>query len=260
MSAFLLDWISRLAQISGDARHALYRAAHSHQWGFEDFADNVIGAAKVMPSIADVLTPFELAVVRRAWHSDFEQNAYFDQRTWQPSYKEGNLRYDNAGRYGWRYDSLLPSRAFEIPAWERPMSPRGRQGRGPLPPAVPAERPPGRDVTNAPRWLAEPQWRREPVAYGDYEDDLWRPYQPAPAVGGRRRAQSAPQRDRWRGDPLPEPDYRGSAPFGRYSGSPPWWHQSAWSPARRPAGAYELPVRDDAAWGPVPYDWAPSRW
>uniref|UniRef100_A0A7S1ANR2 Uncharacterized protein n=1 Tax=Noctiluca scintillans TaxID=2966 RepID=A0A7S1ANR2_NOCSC len=76
MSSDLLEWLSRLPSISGDARKTLINAASRWCWDLDDFRRYVILASCFPQPLADDLTAFERAVVLRVWRSDFEDQEW----------------------------------------------------------------------------------------------------------------------------------------------------------------------------------------
>lgn len=66
-----MDWISRQAQISGDARQDLLRAARKHGWEMQSFGELICGEPSLHRELVDVCRPFEIAVLTRAWRMDF---------------------------------------------------------------------------------------------------------------------------------------------------------------------------------------------
>ncbi|CAK9104646.1 Hypothetical protein (Fragment) [Durusdinium trenchii] len=71
MAKDLVDWISRQAQISGDARQDLVRVARRHAWEMQNFAEIICGEPSQNRDLIDVCSPFEIAVLSRAWRMDF---------------------------------------------------------------------------------------------------------------------------------------------------------------------------------------------
>ncbi|CAJ1373280.1 unnamed protein product, partial [Effrenium voratum] len=61
----------RQAQITGDARQDLVRAARRNGWEMQSFAEIVCGEPPLHRDLVDVCSPFELAVLTRAWRMDF---------------------------------------------------------------------------------------------------------------------------------------------------------------------------------------------
>mmetsp|Transcript_21907 Transcript_21907/g.61224 ORF Transcript_21907/g.61224 Transcript_21907/m.61224 type:complete len:235 (+) Transcript_21907:74-778(+) len=83
-TAFLVGWMERLAQISGDTRKALVREAQANGWNFEDFAHLVVKTPEILNSAVGTMSGFEIAVVQRALHADFDQNTRFALETRLP--------------------------------------------------------------------------------------------------------------------------------------------------------------------------------
>lgn len=75
-----MDWISRQAQISGDARQDLLRAARKHGWEMQSFGELICGEPSLHRELVDVCRPFEIAVLSRAWRVDF--GAPSPRRSW----------------------------------------------------------------------------------------------------------------------------------------------------------------------------------
>lgn len=71
MSEDLLDWISRQGQVSGDARQELVRAGRRHGWSMQKFASMICGEPMLHKELVNSCTPFEIAVLGRAWRMDF---------------------------------------------------------------------------------------------------------------------------------------------------------------------------------------------
>mmetsp|Transcript_41213 Transcript_41213/g.92547 ORF Transcript_41213/g.92547 Transcript_41213/m.92547 type:complete len:285 (+) Transcript_41213:58-912(+) len=76
MSARLVDWLSRLSAVTGDARRGLIRIACKWDWDLEDFAHYVIDAPAFPQPLLDIMSPFEMAVVQRVWREDFQQKQW----------------------------------------------------------------------------------------------------------------------------------------------------------------------------------------
>lgn len=205
MADALLDWIRSLGQVSGDARRALWKVANLHQWGPDDFVDFFIDAPRArMPPALDLLTPYELAAIRRAWHTEVERVNFKDRR--------------------------------QDPSWEMLAG-------EPPPPLPPPGRPPSSQLVSAwPRfesgaWDAEqdrafPHFASlEPCGYranpgalfskihlpGAPRRRLQRPSS-APPGGGRASKPRKLQRKPFK-QPITGP---------RCSGMSPWWQGSAW--------------------------------
>lgn len=73
-NANLLEWFSRLGQISGDSRQELVHAAQRHGWDVESFGRFVEGSSGDVHNckqLREVLKPREVAGVIRAFRQDF---------------------------------------------------------------------------------------------------------------------------------------------------------------------------------------------
>merc|ERR1712196_404916 len=76
MSAKLIDWISRLSAISGDARRSMLRMVNRWSWDLSDFNYFVIEAPVFPQPLTDVMSAYEIAVVQRIWRSDFTEDQW----------------------------------------------------------------------------------------------------------------------------------------------------------------------------------------
>eukprot|EP00439_Symbiodinium_sp_Y106_P062713 s3085_g9.t1 len=71
MASDLIDWISRQAQIGGDARQGLVRAARRNRWEMQMFAEIICGEPQLNADMIENCSPNEIAVLSRAWRLDF---------------------------------------------------------------------------------------------------------------------------------------------------------------------------------------------
>eukprot|EP00930_Biecheleria_cincta_P103940 TRINITY_DN9604_c0_g1_i1.p1 TRINITY_DN9604_c0_g1~~TRINITY_DN9604_c0_g1_i1.p1 ORF type:complete len:208 (-),score=23.83 TRINITY_DN9604_c0_g1_i1:350-973(-) len=67
----LLNWISRQAHISGDARNDILRLARRHGWTMQLFGQMICDEPVRHNELRNICTPFERAVLGQAWRSDF---------------------------------------------------------------------------------------------------------------------------------------------------------------------------------------------
>lgn len=268
MAAFLLDWIRQLGCISGDARTALVRAVYEYQWSIEDFAKQVIES---MPPVvlAESLTPFELAAVRRAWCAEFIDSG--NQGQWRPWWQQDVLPLEPC----WLQPSLRPAWPPPVgdPSWGRPQdeewpevpvyfdsSPRSWSpfvSRAPDPSPLFQQGGFGALRQRRLRGASVPRGRKAlgrgmstfacgamspPPDYyverGDAVASLM-PRRPVSAPPGRRAACGSRRH--------PQPPYNPPLGARRCSGGNPWWHTTAWSTL-----SPEVERPPDR---PMPYEW-----
>lgn len=214
MSSFLLDWLSRLAQISGDARQALFNLARERRWSLDDFAWEVINARVWPQKLRDALTPFEIAAVHRAWLLDFGHDTYFEQRSWVPPFREGVLTFDDPPG-NWSYNNLRPTCPHCGSTCMADSNYCRKCGEALI----------GADIFTDRHGLSRDGWRspqptrrqhRGSCAYG-----LVEPLPVSCIVAGDAR-----RRGRCRCHSAPHS--RPSAQFQRCSGTRAWWHRGVW--------------------------------
>jgi len=207
-----VDWLSRLAPISGDGRKALVRTACRWRWDLADFAHHVVDAPFFPQPLVDALSPFEMAVIKRVFRLDFEEEQ------WRLGtfhfLADGSMPYGPYGGHGPEPDLGYAPRQYEAPPPRR--APRngsrpqayGEDPREPMPPyhGVHTDAPmrcggqapmyhheaPGSSPAQAPRrgqhhvaWADEAEVEEE-------DDELYR-QAPPPPPAARRPAEGAAQ-------------------------------------------------------------------
>lgn len=275
MAAFLLDWIRQLGQISGDARILLARAAYENQWSFEEFEQIVISSAPP-DALADLLNPYELAVVRRAWRDDFPSMGGGPSVELSPRWHHGRPAGELRPRTGPASETPWPP-PIGHPAWGdvrdepfigEPVSreqasprmpgmadPRALFHQGFSPTREDASRPsPGRTGKGMSTFAcgAMHPLPATHVVPGTAAQQARRPMSAPP---GRRVAESS--RPRWGAAERPGPagfrrgakqQYKAPVTASRCSGQTPWWQGSAWSTTQN-----EVETPPDR---PLPQEWA----
>lgn len=261
-----------MGQVSGDARILLSRAVYENQWSFEEFDRQVINS-QPPDEISDALNPFELAVIRRAWHADFppsgatsmEVNPWWshaelagEQRSRRPPSESpwpppvGHPSWGDARDLGHLEHVSEPMHMEQPPPRLRKMgdprvlfhheyvpdkTPRARTGRGMSTFTCGEMHPlPATDVV--PGDAASLPRARRPLSAppGGRVPESSQPRWGASAGSG-----SAGFRRRAR------PQYKSPAAAPRCSGQSPWWQSGAWSTV--PFEADTPPDR------PLPKEW-----
>mmetsp|Transcript_56601 Transcript_56601/g.88084 ORF Transcript_56601/g.88084 Transcript_56601/m.88084 type:complete len:288 (-) Transcript_56601:244-1107(-) len=256
MATELQDWIRNLGQISGDARHALLRAAWDLRWGLSEFENAIVTTTSLPAFIVDQLTPFEVAAIRRAWHADFDDA--FSWRSRESRMAKTAPSWEMlGGEPWWSHEHLIGSEwppPIGDPSWGNPEGEViGRRPSKTLVSRCRTNTPDGRPQSAHSFRKSDKKGRNDrpstfacgpvdPKVAVNMDVSQGSPSKMHRRVGAPRRSMSAQCANR---SARSRPAFQSPSIVRRSSGMSPWWRESAWStipslecePIRR-----ELPV------------------